>query len=86
MPKASLAIATTAAVLLSLFAASNILKDVKRLSPLEQVQAGEIILRCRLAKGTTDIPADKVTGYAQGVWKFTNGQAISCITIIEERD
>lgn len=85
MPKTSLAIATTV-VLLSLVAARDILKDEKRLTPLEQVQAGEIILRCRLAKGTMDIPADKVTGYNQGVWQFTNGQAISCITIIEERD
>ena len=50
-------------------------------STLQQVQAGEIILRCAMPDGTRDIDGALVVDYHDGQWKFTNGFSSTCVLV-----
>lgn len=50
-------------------------------STLQQVQAGEIILRCDMPDGTRDIDGALVVDYHDGHWKFTNGFSSTCVLV-----
>lgn len=50
-------------------------------SSLQQVQAGEIILRCAMPDGTRDIDPSLVVDYHDGHWKFTNGFSSTCVLV-----
>ena len=50
-------------------------------STLQQVQAGEIILRCDMPDGTRDIDPSLVVDYHDGQWKFANGFSSTCVLV-----
>lgn len=52
-------------------------------STLQQVQAGEIILRCDMPDGTRDIDPGLVVDYHDGQWKFTNGFSDMCLLVVK---
>lgn len=54
--------------------------DVER-TLLQQVQAGEVILRCDMPDGTRDIDPSLVVDYRDGHWKFTNGFSSTCVLV-----
>ncbi len=48
---------------------------------LQQVRAGEIILRCDMPDGTRDIDPAMVVDYHDGQWTFTNGFSDTCVLV-----
>ena len=50
-------------------------------STLQQVQAGEIILRCDMLDTTRDIDPSLVVDYHDGQWTFTNGFSDTCVLV-----
>lgn len=52
-------------------------------STLEQVQAGEVILRCDMPDGTRDIDPELVVDYHDGQWTFTNGFSGTCTLVVK---
>ena len=50
-------------------------------STLEQVQAGEVLLRCDMPDGTRDIDPSLVVDYHDGQWTFTNGFGSTCVLV-----
>lgn len=50
-------------------------------SILEQVQAGEVLLRCDMPDGTRDIDPALVVDYHEGGWAFTNGFSSTCVLV-----
>ncbi len=50
-------------------------------STLQQVQAGEVVLRCDMPNGTRDIDPELVVDYHDGQWKFTNGFSSTCVLV-----
>ena len=54
--------------------------DVER-SSLQQVQAGEVILRCDMRDATRDIDPAMVVDYHEGQWAFTNGFSSTCVLV-----
>ena len=50
-------------------------------STLEQVQAGEVLLRCDMPDGTRDIDPALVVDYHDGQWTFTNGFSSTCVLV-----
>ena len=55
--------------------------ELNERSTLQQVQAGEIILRCDMPDGTRDIDGALVVDYHDGHWKFTNGFSSTCVLV-----
>lgn len=51
-------------------------------STLEQVQAGDIILRCHSPEGSTNISPSLVVDYQQGAWVITGIEAPACDLIV----
>lgn len=56
--------------------------DVER-TLLQQVQAGEVILRCDMPDGTRDIDPSLVVDYHDGQWTFTNGFSSQCLLVVK---
>ena len=56
--------------------------DVER-TLLQQVQAGEVILRCDMPDGTRDINPSLVVDYHEGQWTFTNGFSDACMLVVK---
>ena len=56
--------------------------DVER-TLLQQVQAGEVILRCDMPDGTRDIDPAMVVDYHEGGWAFTNGFSDTCLLVVK---
>lgn len=54
--------------------------DVER-TLLQQVQAGEVILRCDMPDATRDIDGALVVDYHEGQWTFTNGFSDACMLV-----
>ena len=54
--------------------------DVER-TLLQQVQAGEVILRCDMPDATRDIDGPLVVDYHDGQWTFTNGFSNTCVLV-----
>ena len=54
--------------------------DVER-TLLQQVQAGEVILRCDMPDATRDIDPELVVDYHEGQWTFTNGFSSTCVLV-----
>lgn len=54
--------------------------DVER-TLLQQVQAGEVILRCDMPDTTRDIDGALVVDYHDGQWTFTNGFGSTCVPV-----
>ena len=54
--------------------------DVER-TLLQQVQAGEVILRCDMPDATRDIDPAMVVDYHEGQWTFTNGFSDACMLV-----
>ena len=53
--------------------------DLKREAVLvSNVQSGKVILTCLFSNGWRVVPAEQVTGFEHGYWKFDNGAASSC--------
>ncbi len=52
-------------------------------STLEQVQAGEVTLRCDMPDGTHDINPALVVDYHEGQWTFTNGFSDACMLVVK---
>ena len=50
-------------------------------STLEQVQAGEVALRCTMPDATRDIDPTLVVDYHDGQWTFTNGFSKTCVLV-----
>ena len=50
-------------------------------STLEQVQAGDVALRCAMPDGTRDIDPTMVVDYHDGQWTFTNGFSGTCVLV-----
>ena len=48
---------------------------------LQQVQAGEVILRCDMPDATRDIDPAMVVDYHEGQWTFTNGFSDACMLV-----
>jgi len=48
---------------------------------LQQVQAGEVLLRCDMPDGTRDIEPALVVDYHEGQWTFTNGFSDACMLV-----
>ena len=57
-------------------------KTVAKPSTLEQVQAGDIILRCHSPEGSTNISPSLVVDYQQGAWVITGIEAPACDLIV----
>lgn len=54
--------------------------DVER-TLLQQVQMGEVILRCDMPDATRDIDGALVVDYHEGQWTFTNGFSSTCVLV-----
>lgn len=54
--------------------------DKSDLQILAEVKDGTRTLSCWIGDGIKDIDPAKVTGYFEGTWTFTNGQARACRT------
>lgn len=54
--------------------------DVER-TLLQQVQAGDVALRCAMPNGTRDIDPAMVVDYHEGQWAFTNGFSSTCVLV-----
>ena len=52
-------------------------------STLQQVQAGEVILRCDMPDATRDIDPAMVVDYHEGQWTFTNGFSDACMLVVK---
>ena len=53
--------------------------DLKReAAMISKVKSGELILTCLFSNGWRVVPAEQVTGFEHGYWKFDNGAASSC--------
>ena len=50
-------------------------------SSLQQVQAGDVALRCAMPNGTRDIGPSLVVDYHDGQWAFTNGFSSTCVLV-----
>ena len=50
-------------------------------STLQQVQMGEVILRCDMPDATRDIVPSLVVDYHDGQWTFTNGFSDTCVLV-----
>ena len=50
-------------------------------SSLQQVQAGDVALRCAMPNGTRDIDPSLVVDYHEGQWAFTNGFSDTCALV-----
>lgn len=57
-------------------------KTVAKSSTIEQVQAGDIILRCHSPEGSTNISPSLVVDYQQGAWVITGIEAPACDLIV----
>lgn len=51
---------------------------------VERVQGGADSLRCDMKDGMREIEADKVVGFEDGVWLFTNGSSKSCYLVVRK--
>ena len=56
--------------------------DVER-TLLQQVQAGDVALRCVMPDGTRDIVPSLVVDYHDGQWTFTNGFSDACMLVVK---
>lgn len=54
--------------------------DVER-TLLQQVQMGEVILRCDMPDATRNIDGALVVDYHDGQWTFTNGFSSTCVLV-----
>lgn len=45
---------------------------------VEKLHSGEAILQCEMLDGVRIIDPNKVVGFTNGTWRFTNGSASSC--------
>ena len=52
-------------------------------STLQQVQAGDVVLRCDMPDGTRDIDPELVVDYHDGQWTFTNGFSSTCTLVVK---
>ena len=50
-------------------------------STLQQVQAGDVALRCAMPDATRDIDPSLVVDYHDGQWTFTNGFSSTCVLV-----
>ena len=50
-------------------------------STLQQVQAGDVALRCAMPNGTRDINPSLVVDYHDGQLAFTNGFSSTCVLV-----
>lgn len=57
-------------------------KTVAKPSTIEQVQEGDIILRCHSPEGSTNISPSLVVDYQQGAWVITGIEAPACDLIV----
>ena len=73
-------IALAAIVIAIIFGLLHYLDKPER-DRLAQVQSGELVLECNMKKtGLTIIAPEKVTGYSDITWLFTNGSSSRCTT------
>lgn len=57
----------------------GLISELKREAVLvSNVQSGKVILTCLFSNGWRVVPAEQVTGFEHGYWKFDNGAASSC--------
>ena len=56
--------------------------DVER-TLLQQVRAGDVVLRCAMPNGTRDIDPEVVVDYYEGGWTFANGFSSTCILVVK---
>ena len=50
---------------------------------LQQVRAGDVVLRCDMQGGTRDIDPALVVRHHEGGWAFTNGFSSQCILVVK---
>ena len=48
---------------------------------LQQVRAGDVVLRCDMQGGTRDIDPALVVRHHEGGWVFTNGFSSQCMLV-----